>query len=177
MWIMEKRAGQWPSLAPTNSILLHINRRRSQIEVFLSTFVSYSSNPLYMWIENVSCTWWYHLGTPKNPPFRAPRQEADTRIGINEDRPLRARLAKVCSEETVWMYSSVTTHKLQSHGWSHVCQFDTLSTNQSHSIRHEQIVCRHHCIVSNVDQHVTHRHCHHWQDDCQWDVSVNKKQE
>lgn len=133
-----------------------------------------------MWDVNDSCWWQFHLGTPKKPPFRAPRQEADTRIGINEDKLLIARLAKVCNEETLQMNSPLKwyTNSDVMDDLTLMCAvrlFAILSTNHSHSFRHEQLVCRHHCIVSNVDQHIKHCHCHHRQDDCQWDVSVHRK--
>lgn len=37
-----------------------------------------------------------YLGAPKKPPFRAPRQDNATRMGMTDDKPWSARLANVC---------------------------------------------------------------------------------
>lgn len=92
MWIMEKMGGQWPSLAPTNSILQQrappVSKPRPQTGAVMTTVSS------------------GYLGDPKKPPFSAPRQDKATRMGIAEATPWRARLANVCRRNNIRSHQS-----------------------------------------------------------------------
>lgn len=71
---MEKMAGQWPSLAPTNSILQH--RALSRIQAHTQK----NDNTKPLWASD-------YLGAPKKPPLSAPRQDMATRTGITGANP------------------------------------------------------------------------------------------
>lgn len=146
MWIMEKMGGQWPSLAPTNSILQHRAPPRQQAtprKTAPTTLVTSG-----------------YLGDPKKPPFSAPRQDNATRMGIVDARPWRARLANVCRQKEIKFH----------HPFMILVTF-SVNTDHSHSVRQQQLAGGHHGVVGHVNQHVKDRHGNHGADYCQWDVS------
>lgn len=80
---MEKIGGQWPSLAPTNSILQHKHPNSPSVNEHHSARSSLAGQLTY-------------LGDTKKPPLSAPRQDRATKKGTREANPCRARLANVC---------------------------------------------------------------------------------
>lgn len=156
MWIIENIAGQWPSLAPTKSILTvkerqvnHILRRMTMTTFLLTDY----------------------LGDPKKPPLSAPRQDKATSIGITEARPRRALSANVCIH---------TNRSMSTRAWHIPSSFPSLwtiifwRTDHSHCIRQQQLSWCHHGVVGHINKHIEDGHCHHGADYCQRDGSDEK---